>query len=321
MRSFIRVLVGAAALALAGSAFAQQYPAKPVKVIVPFGAGGPTDVVARMVMQPLSERLKQQFYIENVAGAGGNIGMGQVARAPGDGYTLLFASSSIVVNPSLYSKVPYDFDKDFVPVTKVGASPNALIVHPSLNVKTVQELVALLKANPGKYTFASPGMGTTPSLSVELFRQTFGLDYQVTQFRSGGEAIQSVLGGHTPMSFQAIPPATALIKEGKVKALAITASKRLGAFPDVPTLGELGIKSQEAETMGGLFAPAGTPKEVVNLLHREIAAIVGEPAIQQKLLALGVGPEAMPPDAFAKYCRDEVAKWSKVIAAAKIPKI
>lgn len=321
MQSIIRALFAVAALALASSAFAQQYPSKPVKVIVPFGAGGPTDVVARMVMQPLSERLKQQFYIENVAGAGGNIGMGQVARAPGDGYTLLFASSSIVVNPSLYSKVPYDFDKDFVPVTKVGAAPNALIVHPSLNVKTVQELVTLLKANPGKYTFASPGLGTTPSLSVELLRQTFSLNYQVTQFKSGGLAIQSVLGGHTPMSFQAIPPATALIKEGKVVALAITARKRLGAFPNIPTLGELGIKGQEAETMQGLFAPAGTSNDIVNLLQREVAAIVNEPAMRDKLLALGVGPEGMPPDAFAKYCQEEVAKWSKVIADAKIPKI
>jgi tripartite-type tricarboxylate transporter receptor subunit TctC len=321
MQSIFRILVSVAALAVASSAMAQQYPAKPVKVVVPFGAGGPTDVVARLVMQPLSEKLKQQFYVENVPGAGGNIGMGQAARAPGDGYTLLFASSSIVVNTSLYNKVPYDYGKDFAPVTKIGAAPNALIVHPSLNVKTVKELVDLLKANPGKYTFASPGLGTTPSLSIELFRQTFGLDFQVTQFKSGGAAIQSVLGGHTPISFQAIPPATALIKEGKVRALAITASKRLGAFPDVPTLDELGIKGQEAETMQGLFAPAGTPKDVVALLQREIADIVKQPAMREKLLALGVGPEGMPTDAFIKYCNDEIAKWSKVIADAKIPKI
>jgi tripartite-type tricarboxylate transporter receptor subunit TctC len=321
MRSIVRILALAAALAVAGPAVAQQYPAKPVKVIVPFGAGGPTDVVARMVMQSLSERLKQQFYIENVAGAGGNIGMGQAARATGDGYTLLVASSSIVVNPSLYHKVPYDFDKDFIAVTKAGASPNALIVHPSLAVKTVADLVALLKANPGKYTFASPGMGTTPSLSVELFRQTFGLDYQVTQFKSGGLAIQSVLGAHTPMSFQAIPPATALIKEGKVRALAITASKRLAAFPDVPTLDELGIKGQEAETMGGLFAPAGTPKDIVVLLQREVAAAVNDPATHKRLMALGVTPSGMSHEDFVKYCKGEVAKWSKVIADAKIPKI
>jgi len=321
MQFIIRLLVSLAALVLAGSAMAQQYPTKPVKVIVPFGAGGPTDVVARLVMQSLSERLKQQFYVENIAGAGGNIGMGQAARAPGDGYTLLFASSSIVVNPSLYNKVPYNFGKDFVPVTKVGAAPNALIVHPSLKVKTMKELVALLKANPGKYTFASPGLGTTPSLSVELFRQHFGLDFQVTQFKSGGLAIQSVLGAHTPMSYQAIPPATALIRDGKVIGLAITASKRLAAFPNIPTLDELGIKGHEAETMQGLFAPAGTSKEIVALLQREVAAMVKQPQFRDKLLALGVGPEGMPTDAFVKYCNDEIAKWSKVIKDAKIPKI
>jgi tripartite-type tricarboxylate transporter receptor subunit TctC len=321
MKSVIRALITIAMLAFAGSAMAEQYPTKPVKVIVPFGPGGPTDVVARLVMQKLSERLKQQFFIENVPGAGGNIGMGQAARARGDGYTLLFASSSIVVNPSLYQKVPFDFNKDFVPITKAGASPNALIVHPSLNVKTVKELVALIKANPGKYTFASPGLGTTPSLSVELFRKTFGLDFQVTQFRSGGLAIQSVLGGYTPMSYQAIPPATALIKDGKVRALAITSGERLAAFPDVPTLDELGIKGQEAETMGGLFAPGGTPKEIVALLQREVAAIVKEPAMQQRMRTLGVSPSGMSSEAFAVYCKDEIAKWRKVIADAKIPRI
>jgi tripartite-type tricarboxylate transporter receptor subunit TctC len=313
--------VAAAALVFAGSAMAQQYPTKAVKIIVPFAAGGPTDVVARLVALSLSEKLKQQFYIENIVGAGGNIGMGKVARADGDGYTLLFASSSIVVNPSLYNKVPYDFDKDFVPVTKVGAAPNALIVNPSLNVKTVKELVDLIKANPDKFTFASPGMGTTPSLSVELFRQSFGLNYQVTQFKGGAPAIQSVLGGHTPMSYQAIPPAAALIKEGKLRALAVTSTKRLEAFPDVPTLDELGIKGQEAETMQGLFAPAGTPKAIVNMLQSEIAAIVKQPQMRAKLLALGVSPEATAPDAFTAYCKAEVAKWGKVITAAKIPKI
>ena len=321
MKSLVRVLVAMTALAFAGSAMSQQYPTKNVKIVVPFAAGGPTDVVARMIAQSLSERLKHQFYIENVVGAGGNIGMGQVARAAGDGYTLLFASSSIVVNPSLYNKVPYDFDKDFVPITKVGAAPNALIVNPSLNVKTVKELVDLIKANPDKFTFASPGMGTTPSLSVELFRQSFKLDYQVTQFKGGGPAIQSVLGGHTPMSYQAIPPAAALIKDGKLHALAVTSTKRLEAFPDVPTLDELGIKGQEAETMQGLFAPGGTPKDVVTLLHREIAAIVAQPDMKKKLLALGVGPEGMAPDAFAAYCKAEIAKWSKVITDAKIKKI
>jgi tripartite-type tricarboxylate transporter receptor subunit TctC len=321
MNAIVRFVAICAALLVSGGAFAQQYPTKNVKIIVPFAAGGPTDVVARLIAHELSVKFGHQFYVENIPGAGGNTGMGQVARSEGDGYTLLFASSSIVVNPSLYNKVPYDFDKDFVPVTKVGAAPNALIVNPSLKLKTVKDLVDLLKANPGKYTFASPGMGTTPSLSVELFRQTFKLDYAVTQFKGGGPAIQSVLGGHTPMSYQAIPPAAALIKEGKLQALAVTATKRLAAFPNVPTLAETGTKGQEAETMQGLFAPGGTPKAVVDRLQSEIATIVKKPDIRQKLLALGVEPEGMPPAEFVKYCKEEIAKWKKVIADAKIEKI
>jgi tripartite-type tricarboxylate transporter receptor subunit TctC len=321
MTRLLRAVAVVAALVVSGSAFAQQYPTKPVKVIVPFGPGGPTDVVARLITQALSDRLKENFFVENVPGAGGNLGMAHVAKADGDGYTLLVASSSIVVNPSLYAQVPFDFHKDFIPITKIGASPNALIVHPSLNIKTVKELVAYLKANPGKVTFASPGMGTTPSLSVELFRQTYGLDYAVTQFKSGGLAVQSVLGNHTPMSFQAIPPATALIKEGKLVALAVTAPKRLAALPDVPTFDELGIKGQEAETMAGLFAPAGTPKAIVDKLQKEVAAIVSQPDIQEKMGKLGVTPSGMSSADFKVYCDSEIAKWKKVIADAKIPKI
>lgn len=321
MRMLTRFAAICAALVISGAASAQKYPDKNVKIIVPFAAGGPTDVVARLVAHELSTKFGHQFYIENIPGAGGNTGMAQVARAPADGYTLLFASSSIVVNPSLYKNVPYNFDKDFAPVTKVGGAPNALIVNPSLKLKSVQDLVDLLKKNPGKYTFASPGMGTTPSLSVELFRQEFKLDYAVTQFKGGGPAIQSVLGGHTPMSYQAIPPATALIKEGKLQALAVTSTKRISAFPDVPTLNELGIKGHEAETMQGLFAPGGTPKAVVDALQREVAVIVKKPDIREKLLALGVEPDGMDPQAFAKYCADEIAKWKKVIEDAKIEKI
>jgi tripartite-type tricarboxylate transporter receptor subunit TctC len=321
MKTLLRLAAVGAAFLISGAASAQQYPSKPVKIIVPFAAGGPTDVVARLIAHELSVKLGQQYYVENIPGAGGNTGMGQVARSDGDGYTLLFASSSIVVNPSLYNKVPYDFDKDFTPVTKVGAAPNALIVNPSLKLKTVKDLVDLLKANPGKYTFASPGMGTTPSLSVELFRQTFKLDYAVTQFKGGGPAIQSVLGGHTPMSYQAIPPAAALIKEGKLQALAITATKRISAFPNVPTLAETGTKGQEAETMQGLFAPGGTPKAIVDQLQREVAVIVKKPDIRDKLLALGVEPDGMSPADFTKYCKDEIAKWKKVIEDAKIQKI
>jgi tripartite-type tricarboxylate transporter receptor subunit TctC len=317
-----RVLAGCAGLLLAGAGSAQSpYPDRPVKIIVPFAAAGPTDVVARLIAQKLSEKFGQQFYTENMGGAGGNLGMAAVARSPADGYTILFSSSSYTVNPSLYAKSPYDPDRDFAPVTKAAGSPNGLFVHPSIPAKSVKELVDLLKANPGKYTFASPGIGTTPHLSSELFKLTFGLDFALAPFPGGGPSIQSVVGGHTPMCFQAIPPATPLVKDGKLRALAITAKTRSPALPDVPTLDELGIKGQEAETMQGVLVPAGTPKPIVDLLQTEIARIVNLPDVRDKMLAMGLEPDGMSSAEFAAYIKADVAKWKKVIADAKIPQI
>jgi tripartite-type tricarboxylate transporter receptor subunit TctC len=278
-------------------------------------------VVARLVTQKLAEKLGQQFYIENTAGAGGNIGMGAAARAAADGYTILFVSSSYTVNPSLYAKPPYDPDRDFAPVTKAAGSPNGLFVNPGIPASTVRELVELIRANPGKYTFASPGVGTTPHLSSELFKLTFGLDFALAPFAGGGPSIQSVVAGHTPMCFQAIPPATALVKEGRLRALAITAAVRSPALPDVPTLDELGIKNQEAETMQGVLVPAGTPKPIIDLLAAEIARIVRMADVQDKMLAIGLEPGGMPPAEFAAYIKADIAKWKKVISEAKIPQI
>jgi tripartite-type tricarboxylate transporter receptor subunit TctC len=318
-----RLLAGCTGLLIAGASFAQSpgYPDRPVKIIVPFAAAGPTDLVARLVAQTLSDRFGQQFYIENMAGAGGNLGMGAGARSPGDGHTILFVSSSYTVNTSLYAKAPYDPDKDFAPVTKAAGSPNGLFVNPSIPAKSVKELVELLKANPGKYTFASPGVGTTPHLSSELFKLTFGLDFALAPFPGGGPSIQSVVAGHTPMCFQAIPPATALVKDGKLRALAITAKTRSPALPDVPTLDELGIKNQEAETMQGVLLPAATPRPVVDLLWTEIARIINLPDVKDKLLAVGLEPDGMSPAEFAAYIKADIAKWKKVIVDAKIPQI
>jgi tripartite-type tricarboxylate transporter receptor subunit TctC len=318
-----RVLALGAGILFASAAFAQvpTYPDRTVKIIVPFAAAGPTDVVARLIAQKLSEKFGQQFYIENMAGAGGNLGMGAGAKAAPDGYTILFVSSSYTVNTSLYVKAPYDPDKDFAPVTKAAGSPNGLFVHPDIPARSVKELVELLRANPGKYTFASPGVGTTPHLSSELFKLTFGLDFALAPFPGGAPAIQSVVAGHTPMCFQAIPPATQLAKEGKVRALAITGAARSPALPDVPTLDELGIKGQEAETMQGVLLPAGTPKPIVDLLQAEIARIVHVPEVKDKLLAIGLEPDGMSQTAFAAYIKADIAKWKKVIADAKIPRI
>jgi tripartite-type tricarboxylate transporter receptor subunit TctC len=313
-------LAACAAVVLAGAACAQNpvYPDRPVKVIVPFAAGGPTDVTARLIGQKLLERFGQQFYVENLAGAGGNIGMAAAAKAPADGYTILIASSSYTVNPSLYARPPYDPDKDFVPVTKAGGAPNGLFVNPGVPARSVKELVDLLKANPGKYTFASPGIGTTPHLSSELFKLTFGLDFALAPFPGGAPSIQSVVAGHIPISFQAIPPAISLVKEGKLRALAVTAKMRSPALPEAPTLEEAGIQNQEAETMQGVLVPAGTPKPIVDLLQSEIARILQLPDVKPRLLAIGVEPSGMSSAEFAAYIKADIAKWKKVIADAKI---
>ena len=234
---------------------------------MPFAAGGPTDVMARLIAQKLSESLKQQFYVENHPGAGGNIGMTRSRARTPDGYTILVASSSFVVNPSLYAKNPYDAFKDFEPVTLAAASPNILVVNPELPVKTVKELVDLLKANPYKYTIANPGIGTTPQLAAELFKLSLKLDATSVPFGGAAPAIQSTVAGQTPIAFAAMPPTAPQVTGGKLRALAVTSAKRSSALPDVPTLAEAGIKEQESETMQGVFVPAGTPKEIVDLLN------------------------------------------------------
>jgi tripartite-type tricarboxylate transporter receptor subunit TctC len=323
-RLFTRVAAGCAGLLLltgAGQAQIAGYPNKPVKIIVPFAAGGPTDLVARLIAQKLTEKLGQQFYIEDMTGAGGNLGMGAAARSPGDGYTILFVSSSYTVNPSLYAKLPFNAEKDLLPVTKAAGSPNGLFVHPSIPAKSVQELVDLLKANPGKYTFASPGIGTTPHLASELFKLTFGLDFALAPFPGGGPSIQSVVAGHTPICIQAIPPAMELVRAGKLRALGLTALTRSPALPDVPTFDELGVKNQESETMQGVLVPAGTPKPIIDLLQAEIARIVKLPDVNDKLVAQGLEASGMSTAEFAAYIKADIAKWKKVISEAKIPLI
>jgi len=321
MKAILRLAAIVAMTIVCGAAHAQQYPTKPVKILIPFPAGGVTDIAGRLIAQKLSERLGQQFYIENVAGAGGNLGMAQVARSPGDGYTILLSSSSLTVNPSLYQKMPFDVEKDLVPVTKAGGSPNSWLVNPSFPAKTMKELVDLIKKEPGKHTVGSPGAGTTPSLSIEMLRLGLGLDFVVVPFAGGGPMTQSLLGGHTPIVAGAIGNSMNLIKEGKIRALAVTSKKRLETASDVPTLDELGIKGQEAETMTGVFVPAGTPKAIVDLLQKNISEIVNTPDMKAKLLELGVVPEGDSPESFAAYVKEDIAKWRKVIADAKIPKI
>ncbi len=315
------MLAAALVFAAAPRAHAASYPDHPVKVIVPFPAGGITDVVTRMIAQKLSERLGQQFFIDDIGGAGGNIGMADAAHAPGDGYAILFASSSIVVNPNLYKHVPFDVDKDFIPVTKAGATPNAWLVNSDFPAKTMQDLIALMKANPGKYSVASPGTGTTPSLSIEMLKQDLGVDFVTVPFTGGAPMDQSLLGGFTPIACSAFGNVAPLILQGKVRALAIASKTRLEALPDVPTLQEIGIKGEEAETMTGVFVPAGTPAAIVNLLQKQIAEIVRLPDVKAKLLSFGIVPDGDSSADFAIYVKDEIAKWKRVIEVGKINKI
>jgi tripartite-type tricarboxylate transporter receptor subunit TctC len=303
---------------MSGNAQAETYPTKNVRMLVPFAAAGPTDIIARLIGQKLGELYGHQFVVENVPGAGGNIGTAQAAKSPADGYTLLVISTGFMVNPSLYARVPYDPIKDFAPVTLVAASPNVLVVNPQVPAKTVKELIDLIKANPGKYSYAQPALGSTPHLGGELFKLTFGLDLTMVPFPGAAPAITSTIGGHTPIAFTALPPAITAAKEGKVRALAVMAEHRVSSLPDVPTMAEAGVKDQEADTLTGIVAPANTPKEIVDQLQRDIAKIMARPDVKEKLDTLGFRGVANTPSAFGAQIKTEMERWGKVVHAAKL---
>lgn len=294
------------------------YPDRPVKLLVPFAAGGPTDVMGRLIAAKLSENLGKQFYVDNQGGAGGNIGMGAAARAAPDGLTVMVVSSSFVINPGLYGKIPYDPYKDFEPITIAGDSPHIFIVHPSIPAKSMKDLIALIKANPGKYNYASPGAGTGPHLSAELLKLTFGLDLTHVPFRGAGPAVQSVTGGHNPIGCVALPPAVQLVTGGQILGLALTSPERFPSVPNVPTMAEQGLEGQDATTMQAFLVPAGTPKAIVELLYNEIVKIVNAPGMRERFIELGFTPVINKPEDFAKQIKVEVERWTKVIKDAKI---
>lgn len=306
------------ALASSNDAQAQTYPSKTVRVIVPFGPAGPTDIIARIFAQKLSESLGHQFVVENIGGAGGNTGTAQAAKATPDGYTILVVSTGFMVNPSLYARVPYDPLKDFIPLTLVAESPNVMFVHPSVPAKNVKELIDVIKNNPGNYSYAQPALGSTPHLAAELFKLTYNLDLTMVPFTSAGLAVNSVLGGHTPVGFTAVPPTIGPIKDGKLRGLAVLAEKRLAVLPDVPTFAEGGVRDQESSTLTGIVLPAGTPKEIVDRLHQEIVKIGAMPEVRDKLTTLGFIPVLNTPDQFGSRIKTEMAKWAKVVQAAKL---
>jgi tripartite-type tricarboxylate transporter receptor subunit TctC len=307
-----------AVLAASPDVCAQSYPARPVRVIVPFAPGGATDIIARPILQELSKRLGQQFYVENVPGASGNIGTAHVAKAAPDGYTILLAYSSHTSNPFMFDKLPFDPVKDFAPITIAVTSPAVLSVHPSLPLNSVDELVALVRRNPGKYSFASGGTGTQPHLAGEQFRMSLGLDLVHVPHNGGGPALASAIAGHTPIIFSTLSPAVPFVKEGKLRALAVTGRARSRSTPHVPTMTEAGYPNIQGDTWVGVLAPAGTDSQIINLLHREIVSILNAPAMQDRLVELGYEAVGNSPEEFAAQVKTEMATWAKVIRSAGI---
>lgn len=294
------------------------YPLRPVRVIVPFPAGGGTDILARLIAQKLSERLGQQFYVDNIAGAGGSNGTGQAAKAEPDGHTILFAFSSFVVNPSLFSKVSYDPIKDFQPVTLAARTATVLITHPSVPASNLRELGDYVRLQPGKHSFASGGFGTQAHLVGEQLRLALNIDMVHVPFTGAGPSVVSVVGGHTPIGLTSLAAGLPQIKDGKVRALVVTSMARSHALPDVATMKEAGYPDIIGDSWVGVLVPAGTPKDIVGTLHREIVNVISQPSTKERLADLGYEPVANAPEQFAADIKAEIETWAKVISAASI---
>ena len=305
-----------AASLIAGSAAAAdtpQFPVKPIRIVVPFGAGSNTDVLARTVAVRMTEHWNQQVVVDNRPGAGGNIGTDLVAKAPPDGYTIVLGAASVLaINQSLYSQMPYDSNTAFAPITNMVKTTNVLIVAPSLTVKTVQELIAYGKANPGKLTYASAGAGGTIHLSGELFKSMTGITMEHIAYKSSPLAHIDMIAGQVHVMFDAMPTALPQIKAGRLRAVAVTTAKRSPQMPELPTVGET-VPGFEATGWFGYAAPARTPKEVVAALNKEIVRILALPDVRERLIAQGAEPVGDTPEQFAQYIKSEAAKWGKVI--------
>ncbi len=314
MQTIHRFLAAIALASLATVAQAQAWPSKPIKWVVPFAPGGTTDILARTVSEKLALALGQPVIIENKPGAGGGVGAEFTAKSPPDGYTIMGGTiSTHAINASLYKSLPYDPVKDFLPITLIARVPNMLVINPSVPAKDVKELIALLKANPGKYSFASSGNGTSQHLSGELFKSMSGTDMQHIPYKGSPPALQDVMGGQVAMTFDNITTASPLAKAGKLRALAVTTAKRSSVAPDVPTLAESGLVGFEVGSWQGVFAPAGTPPEIVKRLNSEIVKILNMPEVREKLSGLGAEIVADSPEEFAALVKAEVVKWADVV--------
>jgi tripartite-type tricarboxylate transporter receptor subunit TctC len=320
LKSALRFAVFCLGFVLGTQAFAQgTYPDHKIRMIVPFAAGGPTDVIGRMVAERLSEVFGQQVYVENMPGAGGNLGVVAGKRAAPDGYTFVTVSTGFIINPSMYTDAGYIPLKDFAPVSLVAASPNVVAVHPSVPAKNLKELVALIKADPSKYSYAQPATGSTPHLAGEQMKQMFNLPGLVmVPFTGAPLAVNSTLGNHTQISFTALPPAIGAIKDGSLRGIALLAKERAAALPDLPTNGEEGVPGLESDTLTGIVAPAGTPQPIIDKWHDAIVKMAADPATKAKLDALGFVAVANTPAQFEDRIKSEAARWDEVIKAAGI---
>jgi len=305
-------------LFMAVGAGAQTYPDKPIKLVVPFAPGGSVDIVGRLLAQSLGEGLKQTIVVENRAGAGGNIGFEAVAHAKPDGYTLLMASSNLAVNVSLYRTIGYDPLKDFAPISLVALQPNVLMVHPSLPVKTVPELIAYAKANPGKLNFGSSGIGASQHLAGELFKSRTGVDMVHVPYKGGGPAMADLVGGRIQLMFETIPSSMSFVRSGQLRAIAVTTEERSAQLPDVPTMQET-VTGFVSRGWLGVAAPAGTPQPIVDRLNGAIHKAIADPAVAKRLTDLGLQVKVSAPAEFSSFIASEVKDFRTLITDAKIP--
>lgn len=307
---------------LSGASQAQNaaigYPTRSVRIIVPYPAGGPTDVIARLAAQKLSEALGQQFYVENISGASGARGAAMVAAAPGDGYTLMFVTNDLAITPVISKNAQYDAVKSFAPIGIVSASPSVVLVHPSVPAKTMAEFIALARAEPAKYSFASMSLGQNLLTSERLFRLGLKLDIVRVPFPGAAPILTSTVAGHTLVAYIGLPSATPFIKEGKLRALAVTSPQRSPIVPDVPTMSESGLNNQNTELIIGVVAPAATPKTIVDALSKELARMVTQPDIKQRLAAFGFAPVGSTPAEFSAQIQSDIDTWTAVVRDAGI---
>lgn len=302
----------------AGSVLAQAYPAKPVRLLVGYPPGGPTDLTARLAGQQLSEAFNQQFIVDNRPGAGGTVAMTLLAQAPADGYTLSLGSNGeLAIAPNLRKSLPYDPLKSVMPISRIGASQLVLLVHPSLPVKSVKELVALARKKPGSINFASSGTGSTAHLSSELLKHMAGIDIVHVPYKGAAPAMSDLMGGQVELLITGFSGAVPHLKSGRLRALGVTGSQRLAAMPDLATIAE-SVPGYDVTSWYGILAPAGTPQAIITVLHREIAAMVKKPAVTERLIALGIEPEGNTPAEFAAQIVEEIAKWGKVLKLAGV---